>query len=251
MRRVVGLIPAAGLGSRLGLPGSKEVQAVAGPDGRDGPRPAAEWLLDSMAAAGVEVVYLVIRGGKWDIPERLAARPSPRMGFIVTEPTRSIPETLDRARPFTRGADVLLGFPDVLLQPTSAAEQVLAARHRLETDIVLALFPSERPDKTDMVEMSGERVTGFRIKPGPCDLRFTWLMATWGDRFTDFLGGYLERSGGGPPAGSEIAELQISQVLGAALAQGLTIGATEIAGGRFVDIGTPGDLERAREAGAW
>ncbi len=249
------MIPAAGLGTRLGLAGSKELAGVVVPGGTTAgepsarERPVATSLLDALGAAAIETAYVVLRRGKWDIPERLGGRAvsPPRLAYIVTEATRSIPETLDRARPFVLGSDVVLGFPDVVFDPVGAVLEVLATRERTRADVVLGLFPSQRPDKTDMVETDGVQVTGFRIKPGRCELGYTWILATWGDAFTQFQGAYLERSGGKPPAGSPLSELQISHVLGAALEEGLTIDACPFPEGRFIDIGTPEDLARARE----
>lgn len=254
MKRVVGLIPAAGVGSRLASRGSKELSPI--PDAATESsrrRPVVSFLLDAMGEAGIETAHVVLRRGKWDIPDRLAERGDapPRVSYIVTDRTRSIPETLDRARPFVRRRDVLVGFPDVVFHPITAAHEVLAARRRTGADVVLALFPSDRPDKTDMVEVRGQRVTGFRVKPGRCELDSTWLLGTWGDSFTRFLHGYLERSGGEPPVGSPLPELQLSQVLHAALEGGLEIGACSYPGGRFVDIGTPDDLARVQRAGGW
>lgn len=212
------------------------------------PRPVVWWLLEAMAAAGIETAYVVLRQGKWDIPARLVERRDrpPRLAYLVTGGTRSIPESLDRARPFVGDRDVLLGFPDVVVRPAGAATELLAARRRSGADVVVGLFASDRPDKTDMIELDGDRVTGFRIKPGPCGLRWTWVLATWGARFTAFLGAYLERGGGEPPPGSPLPELQISHVMTAALEEGLSIAGCEIAGGRFIDVGTPEDLERAQ-----
>lgn len=253
MPSTVGLIPAAGTGSRLAARSSKEVVSAAPTDAPDRQRPVAEWLLEAMAAAGIETAYLVLRRGKWDIPDRLAERGfrRPRLGYIVTPGTRSIPESLDLARPFVGDAEVLLGFPDVLFRPAGAAAELLAARRRGAADVTLALFPSDRPDKTDMVETDGDRVVGFRVKPGRCELRWTWLLAVWGGRFTEFLGAYLKRTGGEPPAGSPLPELQISQVLAAALAEGLTIDGRALPAGRFIDVGTRDDLARARSQWGW
>ena len=244
----VGLIPAAGIGSRLGARGSKELVSTTPEGDPREQRPVATWLLEAMAAAGIETAFVVLRRGKWDIPDRLVERGDslPRLGYVVTEGTRSIPESLDLARPFVGDRDVLVGFPDVAFQPAGAAGELLAARQRSGADVVVALFASDRPDKTDMIEVEGDRVTGFRVKPGPCELRWTWVLATWGARFTRFLGAYLERTGGEPPPDSPLPELQISQVMSAALEEGLSIAGCEIVGGRFIDVGTPEDLARAR-----
>ena len=211
-------------------------------------RPVITLLLDAMAAAGVAAAYVVLRRGKWDVVERLAERAdrAPRLAWVVTEATRSIPETLARARPFLLGSDVLLGFPDVVFRPLEAPRVLCEARRRRGGDVTLGLFPSDRPDKTDMVELDGEAVTGFRVKPGPCELDFTWLLATWGERFTEFLGAHLATTGGAPPADAPLPELQMSQVLAAALDAGLTIGGVRFPEGEFIDVGTPGDLARAR-----
>lgn len=249
MQPPVGLIPAAGIGSRLGAAGSKELIPVADPAGGEAEvRPVILTLLEAMKAAGIETAYVVIRRSKTDIPEQLAKRSedTPRLDYITTGPTGSIPETLSRARPFVHGHEVLLGFPDIVFEPATAVADLLAARRGAADDVTLALFPSDRPDKTDMVELDGERVRGFRVKPGACELEHTWLLALWGDRFTDFLGGYLRRHGGQPPPGSRVDELQISQVLEAALAEGLSIGGRVFPEGRFIDVGTPEDLARAQ-----
>ena len=137
------------------------------------------------------------------------------------------------------------------MHPTTAACELLAARRRTAADVVLGLFPSARPDKTDMVEIRGEQVIGFSVKPGRCELEYTWLLGIWGDHFTEFLGSYLERTGGVPPPGSPMSELQISQVLEAAMGDGLTIGGCTFPEGRFIDIGTPEDLVRAQEGSWW
>ena len=220
---------------------------VGSPSSDSEARPVAWALLDAMEEAGIDTAFLVLRRGKWDVPRRLSERGerAPRLAYVITDPTRSIPETLDRARPFVLGSDVLLGFPDVVFRPAGAVGALIEARRVSGADVSLALFPSERPDKTDMVDLEGDAVTGFRVKPGPCELVYTWILAAWGDRFTRFLGSYLAGTGGEAPPQSPLAELQMSQVLAAALHDGLTIGGFRFDDGSFIDVGTPEDLARA------
>ena len=243
----IGLIPAAGRATRLGLEkGSKEIVPVAS---ETGSRPVIEILLDAMGWAGIDNTYVVLRDTKWDVPATLLHRQReawPQLAYLMTPGTGSIPETVDVAHPFVRDADVVLGFPDVWFRPRPALAGLLAARARADHDVVLALFPSERPDKTDMVEVEGALVTGLRTKPGPCDLTHTWILATWGPRFTSFLHGYLDASST-HEADEAPLELQMSHVFEAALTRGISIGAHFVHDGHFIDIGTPDDMARASE----
>lgn len=247
MPRPIGLIPAAGRATRLGLDdGSKEIVSVAS---ETGSRPVIEVLLDAMGSAGIPKTFVVLRDNKWDVPETLTRRHRdawPHLAYLVTPGTGSIPETIDVAYRFVRDADVILGFPDVSFRPQQALAGLLTARRRTDHDVVLGLFPSDRPDKTDMVETGGSLVTGFRIKPGPSELTHTWILAIWGPRFTDFLHEYLVRPGSGGAKRDDV-ELQMSQVFEAALERDLSIGAHFVQDGSFIDIGTPDDLARASE----
>jgi glucose-1-phosphate thymidylyltransferase len=244
MRSLVGLIPAAGRATRLALErGSKEIVPLVRTDGTSSP--VITTLLTAMGRAGVERAFVVLRRGKWDIPDLLAeiSEPGwPSLAYVVTPGTRSIPETIGVAGPWLHGSDVVLGFPDVRFTPRAAMTDLLAARALGNDDITLALFPSDRPDKTDMVEISGSTVNGFRVKPGPSELKYTWILAAWGPRFTSFLAQHLEQT---RRASVASPELQMSQLFAAALEHGLSIGGHFVAGGAFIDVGTPEDLERA------
>ena len=188
---IVGLIPAAGKATRLhGVGGSKELQRVRAPIDGGEPTPVAQYLLQAMAEAGVERAYVVLRAGKWDIPSHFAlATPAPAfpLAYLVTRGTSSIPASLDLAYPWVRGATVVTGFPDSCFAPLDAVRRAVERHRRGRAAVTLALFPSDRPEKTDMVEIEGERVVGLRVKPGPCALDYTFGAAVWGPEFTRFL----------------------------------------------------------------
>jgi glucose-1-phosphate thymidylyltransferase len=70
---VIGLIPAAGLASRLSpLPCSKELFPIGFKASSRGhnlnPKVVCHYLLEKMRLAGITNAYIVIREGKWDIP---------------------------------------------------------------------------------------------------------------------------------------------------------------------------------------
>jgi glucose-1-phosphate thymidylyltransferase len=246
---LVGLVPAAGLGTRMGAgAGSKELVPVPPPDGGGPHRPVCEFILRALAGVGAERAFVVLRAGKWDIPAHFAAAdPSglPPLAFLVTAGTASVPASLDLAYFFVADSTVAMGMADSCFVPNDALARTVARHRAGGAAVTLAAFHSDRPDKTDMVELDGDRAAGFRVKPGPCDLDHTFGAAVWGPEFTEFL----HRTLADPEVAARPGELQISQVLGAALEAGLEIDAERSPGGRYIDVGTPDDLERYRRGG--
>jgi glucose-1-phosphate thymidylyltransferase len=255
-RRVVALLPAAGWATRLaGLEGSKEVLSAPGAEGADR-RPVALALLEALARGGVERALVLLRHGKWDVAARLGCGGGalPRLGYVTTAGTGSVAESLDLAYPFVRGAESLLGFPDCLFEPGDAVARLLAhrgigpggGRPGSRAAVTLVLFPSDRPDKTDMVDVAEDgQVRGFEVRPGAgTRLSWTWLFAAWGGELTELL--HARMSHDSSRLRGEAAITSMSQVFAAALAAGLEIDSVRLPEGSFLDIGTPEDLERAR-----
>lgn len=251
----IGLVPAAGralrlagtaAGSRERRP-SKEVLPVGGAAGDA--RPAAAHLLGAFARAGVERAYVVLRAGKWDVPEALAeVEPPPetapvRLAYLVLRDSSSVAETLDAAYPFVRGRRVALGFPDILFRPLDAFRRVRERQEATGADAVLALVPTDRPEKADVVEADAEgRVRRLTIKPrGVAAPALTWIAAVWGPQITERLHAAVAARA------PEERELYPGDVLARAVEDGMRIEAVTFPDGRHLDIGTPDDLRRARE----
>lgn len=73
IQSAIGLIPAAGQGSRIApLPGSKKLYPIGqvATDGSLRPK-VCHYLLESMRLAGIGKTYVLLRSGKWDIPAYL------------------------------------------------------------------------------------------------------------------------------------------------------------------------------------
>lgn len=245
---VLALIPAAGHATRLGtLPSSKELLPVE-PLGGGPPRPVCLHLLESLAMAGVRRAFVVLRQGKEDIPHTLGSGaqlgmdPPLDLAYLWVEGSRSVPETLDRAWNHSRGQRVLLGFPDTLFEPRDAFARLLQKQEMdPEADIVLGLFPADRPHTTDMVAVNciGD-VERIDIRPRQTDLTLNWLLALWSPRFTAFLRTQVahHRKTRNP----ETPELQMGQLFQRALAAGFMIRGVPFPEGRYVDIGSPETL---------
>jgi glucose-1-phosphate thymidylyltransferase len=230
---VVLLVPAAGHGRRLGLATHKAAVDIGG-------QPVGRHLLGAATRAGITEQWLIVRRGDGDLAERLGV-PTARTHEI--EPTANVPETVARGlSAIGDPAAIALGFPDVLYEPAGALTALLAEfRRRPGVDVLLGLFPTDRPDKADMVECAGDVVTRIRVKPGPCELTRTWLLALWRPAFSRFLVHHVA-AGAFPPG----REQQLSDVLNAAVAEGLGVAARDFPGGSHLDVGTPEDLARAR-----
>jgi glucose-1-phosphate thymidylyltransferase len=235
----------AGRATRLGaLPFSKELYPVG--FGQDGPRAVCTYLLRAMAAAAVCRAFLVLRPGKWDIPAHLGdgRQLGLPLAYLSLEASPGVPWTLDQAYGFVRDHPVVLGFPDILFRPRAAVARLVARQQECGSDLVLGLFPGDRPDKADMVVLDAAgRVCDIEIKPGRSEARHTWILAVWSPAFTEFLHAWVAERSSVSAAGE--GEPHLGLVFLAALAEGLTLEPVVLQDAAYVDVGTPEDLERA------
>ena len=247
---VVGIVPMAGTASRLGeLACSKEIHPVkpaVGEHGTDGsPRAVCEHLLEKMHAAGVNRVYVILRQGKWDIPAYLGdgSRNGLHLAYLMMGLPYGTPYSIDQAYPFSQHAIVAFGFPDMVLAPGDIFKTLLEYRKSADADVVLGLFPADRSDKVDMVDVdSNGKVKQITLKPGHTHLRFTWGVAVWTPTFSRFLHEFLA-------AHQKIAatepEIFLGDIVQAGIDNGLNIHAIQVSAHPFLDIGTTDDLRRA------
>ncbi len=256
---VIGLLPCGGFATRISpLPCSKEVLPVALESGADGtlrPKVVSHFLLERMRHAGIEKAFLILRKGKWDIPEYYGdgARLGMALGYLVVQVPYGPAYTLDQAYPFVRSARVAVGFPDILFEPRDAFARVLARLSGTGADIVLALCQVENVRISDMIatDRTG-RVRDFVIKPAETKLRFGWVLAVWTPVFTEFMHEYLAepRTSAQKPGSGLPPELSVGHVIQAAVQQGLHAQTVTFRRHAYLDIGTPQGFKRAA-AGHW
>jgi len=234
----VGLIPAAGVGSRLpDRKLSKEVLPVVGKDGRN--QPVVAHLLASMEMAGVTEVTAVIREGKQDVTDYLSGENWHHFSFTHkhTAGTSGVPETVAIGLEKIGSRNVLFGFPDILFEPLSAFRDMIDELENGPADVVLGLFPTATPNKMDMVGVDAAgRIEVIDIKPAATTLELTWILAAWKPAFSAYLTKKLHQDGYGEHLG---------EIFQRALEDGLEIRSSSFRDGRSLDIGTPNDLARA------
>lgn len=262
---VVGLIPAAGLATRLQpLPCSKELLPVEFVrDGRSGlsrPKVASEYLLDKFQAAGIAKTFWVIRAGKWDIPNyfRDGASVGMSLAYVVISDSLGPPDTIDRAYPFVARYRIAFGFPDILFGPSDAYARLIECQERTGAAVVLGLHRITEVRTWDMVETDEDGlVHDIVMKPAATALSHGWGCAVWTGVFTEFLHRFLRSaetkrdlprltSTANDPGG----DVAMGVVLQAALKAGIMMQSVRFPGESPLDIGTPENLAKAlREGG--
>ncbi|HZQ61090.1 MAG TPA: nucleotidyltransferase family protein [Casimicrobiaceae bacterium] len=169
-----GIIPAAGLGSRIQpLAFSKELLPVG--SRRDGdaerPRAVSEYLLERMVEAGVDRICFVIGPGKTDIMNYYGARfGDAAICYVVQARPNGLCDALFSALPFIAPEeDVLIGLPDTVWFPENGFN------HLPKAEFSFLLFPVSRPEFFDaVVTDANDRVLEIQVKQQNASSSWIW-----------------------------------------------------------------------------
>jgi glucose-1-phosphate thymidylyltransferase len=208
-----GIIPAAGIGSRIQpLAFSKELLPVGSRhDGNiERPRAVSEYLVERMIEGGADRICFVISPGKSDILEYFGGNVfSAVVCYAVQPKPAGLCDAIFRALPMIHDDEqVLIGLPDTIWFP----EDGLSA---LEDDrLSFLLFPVDHPERFDAVVTDGaDNVLEIQVKQRDASSNWIWgafkmpgrtlraLYQLWcaRDRRDEFMGtlvnAWLERGG--------------------------------------------------------
>jgi NDP-sugar pyrophosphorylase family protein len=182
-----------------------------------------EYLLDRMQAAGCTEIRVVTRPDKQDVVELARSRGAAVVLGRPSSVSESLAAGVAGVAPDTA---VVFGFPDTLWGPADGFTRLLAA---LDADVaaVLALFRTEEPARSDVVEVDGDgRVLRIEVKPQRPRSDLVWGCAAC-------------------PAGvvqAFLGDAEPGAYLHGLAARGLVRGVRLC--DPFVDIGTPESLRR-------
>lgn len=239
---MVGVIPAGGLGTRLAPLGyPKELLPIvyAGDDGRATPRPVLLSSLDQMRAAGVEQCVVVIADWKLELVRVLGERQADiSLAYVVRGVPRGLADAIDATHGWLADREVCLALPDTLIEPADALARVGATLGSTGADLVLGVFPTDRPEQLGPVRIDDDgRVREVQDKPASVhdDMRNTWGIAAWGPRFGDLL----------HQMASDDPGVILGVVYQRAVERGMDVRAVKFSDGSFIDIGTPEGLAAA------
>ena len=245
---LVGLIPAAGRGTRIApLPFSKELFPIGfhklgqNGDGKLLPKAVSNYLIDQMRTAGVRDITMIVSSGKTDLLEYYGSgrRFGIQVAYLFDDNLRGMPQSMDLAWPWLQGRTVVFGMPDTIFSPTDVFSQLLSHQQKVESDITLGVFSTDRPQKLCVVELGSDgRVLYLEDKPAQTKLTTSWGCACWTPRFTEFMHGFLHDKS----ISSGSREIVLADVFQAAMDEGMKVHGVYFEGGEYIDMGTPDHL---------
>ncbi len=242
---IIGLIPAAGKGVRLGLPYPKELYPVI----RDNRyKPVSQFVVDNMIAAHLQHIIFVVNESKHQLISYFGSgqRFGCDISYVVQEPgdghvngngngrngkggstSPGLAHALDAGYHLTRGKTVCFGMADTIMQPTDVFARALAGMQP-DDDVVLAMFTTERPEKFGMVKVNGDgAVIDIVDKPQFTDLTEMWGCIVWRPRFTEYLHQSVCEGIG-----------DFAAIMNSARAEGMRFRGVHMQDGLYIDLGT-------------
>jgi glucose-1-phosphate thymidylyltransferase len=250
MRKAVGIIPAAGQGTRLRpFRYPKELFPIGyvhngNGDGDVQLKVVCQYVMDCLVEASVSQAYVVVSDHKFEILRFLSdgQEYGINLAYLYQREVNGLPFAIDCAYDWIKDQVSVLVLPDTILEPIDSARQALEFFYEKRADVVLGVFPTNHPEDLCAVEYdSAMRVLKLRDKERGHPIMNTWGMAVLSPKFSEFLHGYLQRAGA-----SRDREMPLAECFSKALEAGLNVLALQIAGGRFWDIGKNSSLIKAR-----
>jgi len=228
-RRVWGIVPAAGQGSRIQPLGfSKELLPVGGraDTGRERPRAVSECLIERMVLGGADRICFVIAPGKYDILQYFGAGYGPAStAYVVQSRPQGLCDAIFRAEPLIGEEDlVLVGLPDTVWFPENALRALPDDR------LSFLLFPVAKPELFDAVILDSKGgVREIRVKQQEVVSSWVWgAFKMPGATFRELYRLWLDR---------ERSDEYVGTLVNAHLARGGTARGVK-AGVAYTDVGT-------------
>lgn len=249
MKDIIGLIPAAGIGSRLyPYTGAKELLPIGSQsltiNGKKEERPkiVSQYVVEAMVHAGVSRIIFIISQHKDDLMKlyRDGRQYGIDICYLYQEKPQGMARALNLARNWVGDATVLLGMPDTVVMPKACFSYLLAVHRSKDADLTLGLFPTRKPYKFGMVKTDrAGRIIYHVDKPKKTNLKMMWGIACWERTFTDTLASLIESYT------QTDREMVLGDVFDAMIAGKYRCLGVKIEKGVYYDIGTYDDYKRA------
>lgn len=237
---LIGLIPAAGKGVRLGLPYPKELYPVIR---NNHYKPISQFVVNNLTNAGLQHVVFVVNETKHQLMgyfgsgQRFGCNISYVVQEVVEGKTKStspgLAHALDSAYHLTSGKTVFFGMADTLMRPTDVFAKAYKSAH-VDDDVIFALFATTRPEKFGMVRMDDDNlVLEIVDKPSKTELTEMWGCIIWRPRFTEYLHKCVSEDG--------ISDF--AKIMNDAIAESMRFRGVHMVDGNYIDLGTYEEIE--------
>ena len=248
-KKIVGVIPAAGKGTRLSpFPCPKELFPIGYQemivDGITQKRPKviSQYLIENIINAGAEKLFLILGEDKFDIMRYYSdgARFNVDISYLYQEKLYGMPYALNLIHNWLTDEIVLFGMPDTIIEPGNAFQQLIKYHLFTKSDLTLGLFKTDNPSKFGMVDFDADnKVRCIIDKPKSTNLKYMWGCACWSPSFSELMNNYLNEH---PFVGKEIL---LGDIFQHAVDSNLCVSAIKFSDGNYIDIGTVDELDSA------
>lgn len=239
MKKFIGILPAAGLGSRLhSLHYSKELLPIYFYKDSRGLMPSLviENSLHAMKLAELKHCTVVISNQKHEIIKVLGdgSNVGLKLSYVIQQTQNGLAHAVGRGMEMSLLFDVpcCLALPDTIISPIDAILQIKNELITENADLVLGVFPTDFPERLGPVRFNKNgKVTNVYDKPERTDLANTWGIAAWNTKFSRLLQQQLQSSNG--------KDVTLGDVFDDACRAKLNVRALYFPSGSFHDLGTP------------
>lgn len=248
-QQIVGIIPAAGKGSRLTpFPCPKELFPIGYQDFmvagsmQKRPKVISQYLIENIIDAGAKRLFIILGEEKYDIMKYYSdgSRFGVDVAYLFQEKLFGMPYAINLAKNWISRDSVIFGMPDTIIEPKDVFKRLLDFHQRHESDLTLGLFPTNNPSKFGMVEMDDQdNVTYIVDKPKETDLKYMWGCACWSPAFTELIDEYIISN---PYSGKELV---LGDIFHRAIELKMTVKSLRFDDGQYIDIGTTDELDSA------
>jgi glucose-1-phosphate thymidylyltransferase len=248
-KRIIGIIPAAGKGTRLSpFPCPKELFPIGYQDYpvngliQKRPKVISQYLIENIINAGASHILFILGEDKYDIMRYYSdgKRFNVDIAYLFQEKLSGMPFALNLAKNWINDDLVLFGMPDTIIEPRDVFEKLLAYHQKESSDLTLGLFLTNNPSKFGMVDLdSSGFVTSIVDKPQETSLKYMWGCACWSPSFSLLIDEYLKSH---PYNGQEVV---LGDIFLYAIQKEFTVKGLIFERGKYIDIGTVDELDSA------
>jgi len=235
-KNIIGLIPAAGKGLRMGLPFPKELFPILI---NQKYQPVAQFAVEKILQTGVKHIVFVINEAKTQLINYFKDGKNYECQFsyvfqnsldAIDQISKSpgLAHAIDSAYHLIQNKTVFFCMADTIIIPRDAMKNAYNER-KYNSDIILCLFKTNQPENYGMVEIGecGEKITKIIDKPQSTALEWMWGCIIWKPIFSEFLHNQIQ-----------IHKIfDFASILNKAIDQGFRFSPYKIHDGQFIDIG--------------